>query len=172
MTAEIAELYGSCRKDLLKYLFYRLHCLETAEDLVQESFLILAHTGETTEIASPRSFLFKTAGNLAVDYIRHHKVIARHLEKELPFADETQNDTLEQQLSEAEWLDLLKQALNNLPSRTRDVFIMSRLYGYSYKQIAQSFNISESAVEKHISRGLQHCRHELGPHFLISSSKP
>jgi RNA polymerase sigma factor (sigma-70 family) len=168
MSAEIADLYGACRKELLNFLFYRLRCLETAEDLVQESFLILARTEKTTRIDSPQSFLFKTASNLLVDYIRHHKVVARHVEKELPFAEEAQTRTLEQEVSELEWLTMLKKTLTMLPPRTRDIIILNRLHGQSYKQIADSLAISESAVEKHISRGLLHCRRELGPHFLNS----
>lgn len=167
----IAELYGTCRTDLLKFLFYRLHCQETAEDLTQESFLILSRAKKTTQIDSPRSFLFKTAANLAVDYIRHHKVISRHLERELLFVEETQAVSIEQELSESEWLAILKKALDSLPSRTRDIFILNRLHGQSYKEIAQSLNISGSAVEKHISRGLLHCRRELGAYFLNSSDK-
>ncbi len=171
MSAEIAGLYLSCRKDLLKYLFNMLRCQETAEDLVQESFLILANIRNTTNIDSPRRFLFKTAGNLAVDYIRHHKVVARHLEQELQWVDETHASSLEQEISEGEWSALLKQTLVNLPPKTRDVFILNRLYGQSYKEIARTCNISESAVEKHISRGLLYCRKELGPYLLKPPKK-
>lgn len=169
MTAELADLYGICRKDLLNFLFYRLRCRETAEDIVQESFLILARIGNTAQIESPRSFLFTTASNLAVDYIRHNQVVLRYLEQQLQLVVEAEPDSLAKQLSEAEWQAMLKQALKELPSRTRDVFVLNRLHGYSYKQVAELLAVSESSVEKHISRALLHCRASLGPHFLHSS---
>jgi RNA polymerase sigma factor (sigma-70 family) len=167
MTAEIAELYGACRNDLLNYLSYKLRCRETAEDLTQEAFLIYSRTSETAKIESPRSFLFRTATNLAVDHIRHQKVVDRHVEAALHYPESFQTEHLEQQISATEWQDLLLKTLNQLSSRTRDIIILNRLHGLSYKQIAQTCNLSESAVEKHISRGLQHCQQVLGSVFLI-----
>ncbi len=167
MTAQITELYSSCQNDLLKFLYYRLRCRETAEDLAQEAFLILARVSETACIESPRSFLYRTAANLAIDYIRHQKVISRHLEEALPQTEEVEADNPERQILLAQQQLLFTEALGKLPPRTRDIIILNRLHDMSYKQIAQSLRISESAVEKHISRGLQHCRRELGKYFLV-----
>uniref|UniRef100_UPI003571484F sigma factor-like helix-turn-helix DNA-binding protein n=1 Tax=Methylomonas koyamae TaxID=702114 RepID=UPI003571484F len=47
----------------------------------------------------------------------------------------------------------------------RDAFILHKLHGSSYRDIAKLLDISESAVEKHIIKGLAHCRRRLGVHF-------
>lgn len=163
---DITELYTACRNDLVVYLTRLLHCQDTAEDIAQESFIILAHNTKHTAIDHPRGFLFRTAGNLAVDYLRHNKVVAHHVENQSAWAEERQHISPEQEVSQAEWLGSLKKAMFELPPRTRDAMILHKIRGLSYREVAEILGISESAVEKHISKGLQHCRSQLGKHFL------
>lgn len=169
MNADISALYTDCQKDLLGFLTRKLHCPDTAEDIAHESFAILVRAARESVIDHPRRFLFRTAANLAVDYVRHNKVVERHLEQYNPHAEETLAASPEQEVSEAEWSGLLQAALLGLPPRTRGVFILNRLHGLSYLEVGTHLGISESAVEKHISRGIQHCRNQLGKHFLPPS---
>ena len=166
MTADISTLYADCQHDLLGFLTRKLHCPYTAEDIAQESFAILVRATKESVIDHPRHFLFKTAANLAVDYVRHNKVVERHVAQ---YKEEALTLSPEQGVSDAEWLRLLRETLSELPSRTRDVFILNRLQGLSYLDVGLRLGISESAVEKHISRGIQHCRKQLGKHFLPPS---
>jgi RNA polymerase sigma-70 factor (ECF subfamily) len=52
-------------------------------------------------------------------------------------------------------------ALLSLPERTRTVFILRRLEGYRYRDIAAHLGISVSAVEKHMVRAIHHLSSEL-----------
>lgn len=165
MTLEVSSLYLSCHNDLLGYLRHLLHCQETAEDIAQEAFIAVAQSARQVTIANPRGFLFRTAGNLAIDHIRHHQVIARHAEQEQSCDETLLQSSPEQEITQAERLALLHRAIAALPPRTRDVFVLNKLHDFSYKQIAALLGISESAVEKHICRGLKHCRVELGTYF-------
>ncbi len=161
MNTDIAALYVDCRKDLLSYLTHMLHCPEIAEDIAHESFVIMVSAARQTHIDHPRGFLFRTACNLAIDHVRHNKVVTRHVESEMLLSDELPCGFSVDESAKIESFDLLQKILLQLPSRTRDVLIYHRLHGLSYKEIAEKFNISESAVEKHISRGVQHCRRRL-----------
>ena len=169
MNADISVLYADCQHDLLGFLTRNLHCPDTAEDIAHESFAILVRATRESVIDHPRRFLFRTAANLAVDYVRHQKVIERHLERHNPNADAPLTASPEQGVSKAEWLKLLQETLLELSPRTRDVFILNRLHGLSYLEVGTHLGISESTVEKHISRGIQHCRNQLGKHFLPPS---
>jgi RNA polymerase sigma-70 factor (ECF subfamily) len=60
---------------------------------------------------------------------------------------------------------MLHQTIDELPQSCRDAFILHKLRGLSYREIAQLLDISESAVEKHIIKGLKHCRNRLGKHY-------
>jgi len=164
MTLDLSALYQLYRKELVNYLTRIVYCRETAQDLVQESYLILSRAAAEQAIEQPRGFLYRTANNLALDHLRHNKVVARHVELESR-DDEPETSSIEQELSDAQWLTLLRQAIDELPPRCRDAFILHKVRGLSYRETAGMLGISESAVEKHIIKGLQHCRRRLGKHF-------
>lgn len=165
MNAELSILYDECQPDLISYLSYQLRNRETAEDIAHESFAVLVKSSTETEIVHPRRFLFRTAANLAVDYIRHNKVVERHVENLAYDQDNFQTASTEYEVIQDEAFVLLELALADLPTRTRDILILHRLHELNYQQIANNLGISISAVEKHISRGIQHCRLRLGQHL-------
>ena len=168
MSLDINTLYQQHYKELFLHLLNYVKCDNTAEDLVQESYLILAST--TNKIEHPRGFLYRTASNLALDYLRHQKVIARHQET-LQTDEPTESLSIENTIDQEQWRTLLYQTIAELPARSRDILILNKLRGYSYREIAQLLSISESAVEKHLVKGLLHCRQHLGKnHAFIQNS--
>lgn len=164
MNIDIGALYQQYRKELLSHLMQMVKCAETAQDLVQESYIILTRTAAEVQIEHPRGFLHHTANNLALDHLRHNKVVARHVES-VQHEPEPEHPSVENEISKAEWQAMLYQAIAELPPRCRDVFILHKIRGMSYREIAQLLAISESAVEKHIIKGLVHCRQQLGKYF-------
>lgn len=166
MKLDISALYTQHRKELVNHLLRIVKCPDTAQDLVQESYMILARVGDDAVIDHPRGFLYRTAGNLALDHLRHNRIVARHAEAEQENPNTTQ-PSAEGELSKAQWQILLYRAIDELPPRCRDVFILHKLRGMSYREVAQMLDISESAVEKHIIKGLLHCRKRLGGHFNV-----
>ncbi|WP_445367322.1 RNA polymerase sigma factor [Methylomonas sp. BW4-1] len=164
MTPDISSLYRLHCKELLHHLLRIVKCPETAEDLLQESYLILARTANDTSIDHPRGFLYRTASNLAMDHLRHHKVVERHQEA-ARHLDEPQLAGVEAELADQQWRTLLHQTIYELPPRCRDAFILHKIHGLSYREVANFLDISESAVEKHIIKGLMYCRKQLGSHF-------
>jgi RNA polymerase sigma-70 factor (ECF subfamily) len=62
----------------------------------------------------------------------------------------------ERVLSGMEELDAAAAALLSLPERTRTIFLLRRLEGYSYRDIAGHLGISVSAVEKHLVKAIRH----------------
>lgn len=142
---------------------------EDAEDLVQEAFLRLAvYCNEGNEVRSPDAFLTRTVLNLAVnarESDRSHLRVGGDIEA-LPLVD--LNPTPEETLAGEQCLLGIRRLLAGLGPRTRDVFFMHRLHGMSYAQIAQHFDISVSAVEKHIASAMA----VLGPHMHKNRWRP
>jgi RNA polymerase sigma-70 factor (ECF subfamily) len=161
---DISALYRLHRQELMHHLLRIVKCQETAEDLLQESYLILARTANEILIDYPRGFLYRTASNLALDHLRHHKIVERHQETVLP-VDEFAQACVEQEIADQQWQAMLQNTIAGLPSRCRDAFILHKVRGLSYREVAHFLDISESAVEKHIVKGLTHCRKQLGGPF-------
>ena len=127
---------------------------EDAEDLIQEAFLRLHIYCQTHEVREQEAFLVRTVQNLSVDSQRraHRNLYVDDPVEALPLLDirlQPDEDVAVQQR-----LEQVRAVLDALKPRTREVFLMHRIEGYSSAQIAERFEISVSAVEKHIARAV------------------
>ncbi len=123
-----------------------------AEDLVQEAVLRLhVYTRDGGEVRDPTAFLARTAMNLAVDAHRRGRqgLYERQPIEELNLVDLA--PAPDEVLAAEQRLVRMKETLDRVSPRTRAVFFMHRLQGFSHAEIAGQLGISVSAVEKHIA---------------------
>lgn len=156
------DLLQQHREELFGFLLHRVSCPEVAADILQDAFFRLSQFESERKINNPRAFLYKVVGNLAIDYQRKQtREQDRHVDEEalIEHADNTPN--IERQLYSQQQLSHLKQVINELPPRCRQVFILHKFKHYSYSQIMRELNISESTVLKHIVKALEHCRRRM-----------
>jgi RNA polymerase sigma-70 factor (ECF subfamily) len=157
----LAELFRDCRKELLAFLFGRLGCAQTADDLCQESFLRLSRSGDLSRIANPRAYLFRTALNLVTDHHRCGKNRPSFL-ADLEDADSntlpTEERTGETATLASEQLDRATAALEELPPLSQRVFYLSRFEGLKQREIAERLGVSLRTVEEHLKRTLLHLK--------------
>lgn len=143
---------------LRTWLAARFPDLTDRDDLVQEAFLRVLRLPETTGIENPKAFLFATARNLALNLLRHQ----RH-ERPNCLGEIDASAVLDERTDTPEWvarrqeMDLLTEALDALPERCRQVFILRRIHGLSQKQIAERLGISEKTVENQGVLALRKC---------------
>lgn len=128
---------------------------EDTEDLIQETFLrVKKYLDEGKVIRQPEAFLVRTALNLARDAHQHEH---RHLYAAKPVEEYILEDpagTPVEVLEAEDRLRRLSTALNRAGKYAKEVFVMHRIHGMSYLQIAGHFGISVSAVEKHMAKAL------------------
>lgn len=150
----IDRLVNHFRK-LEKLLRRRGRTREEAEDLIHESFLrVKQYLDEGGEIREPEAFLVRTALNLSRDEMQREH---RHLYARKPVEDLLLPDTgpgPAEVVEAQQRLERLQRALNRAGPRAREVFLLHRLHGMTYAQIADHFDVSPSAVEKHIAKAL------------------
>ena len=102
------------------------------------------------------------AGNLAVDRLRQERVRGRHLTAgELPDTVPDAWPAADQVVAARQELDILRQAVGDLPDKCRTVFVLYRGRGLTMRQVAERLGISEKTVEKHIAKAMLHCRGRL-----------
>lgn len=132
-----------------------------ADDIVQDAFHNLARANNIHELANPQAYLYKTAYNLALNRLRQHKnQLNENPAGHSQLATEDELTPLRSILAQEE-LEQLAEALNQLPEKYRQTFILSRVHDKSYKEISQELNIAESTVEKHIIKVLKCLREHL-----------
>ena len=152
-------MFGAYADPLCAYVYGLLRSKEDAQEIVQDLFLwIWEHRAEWQVPGELRTYLYKSARNRAISYVRHRQV--EHL-----FQRDTATRPIEEiaprpaslpSTSERVEMDELTRrvarALEDLPERCRQVFLLSRQHHLSYAEVAKVMNISPKTVEAHMAR--------------------
>lgn len=126
------------------------------DDIVQEAYLHVLQARETSEIKSPKAFLFATARNLALGRVRHQRACEKNFLTEidaLGILDESAD--IPHAVARAQELELLTQAIQSLPTRCRQILTLRKIYCMSQKEVAARLGIAEHTVEAQGTIGLR-----------------
>lgn len=169
---KLLEVFVALRRKLARAVS-RIVPPPEIEDIVQETYVRVCQFVQAGDIRHPRSFLYRTARNLALDHIKRS---AARTTVSLPDEDEQYSDgdlsqagrDVYDQLAAKQEFEMFCEAVQQLPLQCRRVFVLRKVYGYSQKEIARALDISESTVEKHIAYGIKRCSsfvaERTGPH--------
>lgn len=167
MNLNIEAIYLNHQSELQFHLTRIVNCPDIAADLAQESFIIFFREAQKQTIDHPRGFLFRVAKNLAYDHIKHRKVTENYVQtNDQALLPPNEFPSTEKLVSIDERLAAITQILDELPLRTREIFVLNRVYGMTYAETAKELGISDSAVEKHMAKALLHCRKQFKTHRL------
>lgn len=163
LTSPVSGLLASFQEhydDLLQFLTRRMSDRQRAADIAQETYLKLARIDEqAVRVLHARSFIFRVAGNLAIDALRREQRLAAHHEHGDGAGEMVcPAPAPEATLLARERLQMLDQALLQLPQNARQALLFNRVEGLTQAQIAQRLGVSESMVAKYIGQALRHCR--------------
>lgn len=169
MEARFERFLAGERNALLKFLRTRLPTEEDAQDAAQESMVRLVRYRDAEPEEAWKRLLYRIAVNVAHDHMRHARshCAAGHVSYldtlDTASADEPpQDERLAQQRLLTEMADLILA----LPPRCREIFLLNRVEGMTYVQVARHCGISLKAVEKHMTKALGILRRRLGKHLL------
>lgn len=154
--ASFDALYHNHHSWLRRWLSAKLGCSHTAADLAHDTYLRILARGTTPEPEQSRRFLTQIAKGLVVDHYRRRRIEAAYLET-LSLLPEAHAPSPEEQTLTIEALVEIDALLHGLPEKPRRAFLMCRLDGQSYQQIAVALDVSVSSVEKYIAKALLVC---------------
>lgn len=148
-------LFKGFYRPLCLYAVHYLQDINAAEDIVGDCFVsLLEHTKAGKQLDNPKSYLYTMVRNACLDRLR----------KENSFIADFSPTDLEGHISDEEAADRsfheakLWAAIDSLPDKCRQVFLMSKRDNMKYQEIAQGLGISEKTVEHHISKALKTLR--------------
>nr|WP_178117721.1 sigma-70 family RNA polymerase sigma factor [Pseudomonas sp. R5(2019)] len=139
---------------LLRTLQRMVQNPSTAEDLLQETYLRVTRALGERSIDHLEPFVFQTARNLALDHLRARRLHARTMVEDVP-TEIVQSvaapaNTPEDAAHAEQLLKRLSVSLSQLTPRQQQIFILSRLQGASYLEIAEQLQVSASTVQKEL----------------------
>jgi RNA polymerase sigma factor (sigma-70 family) len=139
---------------LRRLLRSRGRSIDDTEDLIQEAFLRLQVYCRDKDVAQTEAFLVRTALNLSIDQHRRATTAALvpgALDRMQLIDPSPSPDVV---CAAQERLQHMRLGLANLSPRQREVFLLNRVEGFSFAQIAQQLGLSMSMVEKHAAKAI------------------
>lgn len=146
------EVYDAYYDSIRNYAYFKTGNPQLADDMVQESFLKLWTLRDKVRNDTVKSFLYAIATNIIKNQFKHRQVEYR-FSRIIP--SETFADSADDNLLTFEFQKKLEQAIAQIPEGARVVFLMSRMEGLNYQEIADRLNLSVKAIEKRMSEALK-----------------
>lgn len=157
--AIIHSLYAEHSDWLKGWLRKKLGCSHQAADMAHDTFVrVISAAPNFTSINEPRAYLTTVAGRLIIDQARRKKIEQNYLETWLTLHGEDSVAPSSQDLVEVvELLTEMAILLEALPEKPRKAFIMSRIEGQTYSEIAECLGVSVSMIKKYMAKAILHC---------------
>lgn len=153
----ITNLYRDHHGWLVSWLRRRLGCPHNAGDLAHDTFVrILGRQHALADVNEPRAWLTRIAQGLMVDQFRRQDIERACLEAIASLPEHT-TPSPEERLLLVEALVRVEALLDGLAPKARTAFLMSRLEGLSYPEIATRLGVALSSVEKYMAAAVRHC---------------
>lgn len=157
--ATFTNLYQRHFGELRAFILRRVGCRELAAELTNETFIRILDYRSSDPIENQRAFLYRIAGNLAID---HHRAHPEHAEcfDDLNESEHPSTDLYDpaRVVCARQTLERLRLAVEALPPQCRRAFVLFKFEGRSHAEIAAEFNVTKNAVEKLLIRALVQLR--------------
>jgi RNA polymerase sigma-70 factor (ECF subfamily) len=159
-SAAFRSAFDSFQAKLFAFIRYKLGDSAVAEDILQEVFIKLwENRHQLKEDLSLKSYLYTIANNLALNHLRHTKIVVRFQQEQK--SEQQIGDSVHDELVKREIRENLLRTIEKLPEKNRMVFMLSRFDDLSYREIAEQLEISIKTVESHMGKALKLLRKEL-----------
>jgi len=155
---EYEEAFDLYYTPIRNFLYFKTSQAELAEDVAQDAFVKLWETRAKIDKSSIKAYLYTIANNLAINQLKRDQLKYKFLNLQV----ERKEKKTPQYLMEMQEFDQkLQDTLAKIPEGAREVFLMNRVEGLKYREIAERLGLSMKAIEKRMSRALAILREEI-----------
>ncbi|WP_432411569.1 RNA polymerase sigma factor [Rasiella sp. SM2506] len=148
-------IYREHAQAIRNFIYFKCGDKDKAYDVAQEAFIKLWENCKKVSPDKAKSYVYTVANNLFLNTVAHKKVVLKYVESHQPNVEKHSPHFL---LEEKEYGEKLQLAIANLTEIQREAFLLSRVEGKKYREIAEILNISNKAVSKRIHDALEALR--------------
>jgi len=154
-TTAFNTIYNRYSKMLYLYIFSKLDTGEISKDVLQELFISLWEKRHTLSIhESLKSYLYQAARHKIVDVYRKNATYRKYLQQLIEHFD-AQPHSITESIDYKTKTQELFEAINHLPERMKEVFMLSRFENLTVEQIASRLGLSQQTVKNQITKALK-----------------
>ncbi len=154
-----SRIFSAHSEAVFKYIYYKYGNEEKAHDAVQEAFTRLWERCADVVPEKAKSFVYTVANNLYLNTIKAEKIRLKYADMHVTHATQI---SPEYEYEENEFKQRLEAAINALPEGQRTAFLLHRIEGKKYAEIAEIEGISIKAVEKRMHLALKFLKEKIG----------
>jgi RNA polymerase sigma-70 factor (family 1) len=148
---EFKKIFNNWYKPIRNYLYYKTGDAEVAEDITQDTFLKVWEKRDNIKTETIKALLYTIANNLFLNRVERQKVSFRFEQNHQP---RNIVESPHYELEMKEFDKKLQNALADLDDKKREVFLMNRIDGFTYREIAENLEITVKAVEKRMEKAI------------------
>jgi RNA polymerase sigma factor (sigma-70 family) len=159
-SSDIERIFREHNDALVRFIAAKLGSQQEAREVAQEAYVKLLSLDHREAVSYLRAFLFKTAANLATDRLRLRSRRGVLLIGRLDCA--VFELSPERELEGEQTLTRLREAIDELPQKCREAFLLYRLEELRCEEIATRLGVQQRMVWRYIARALEYIRKRLG----------
>jgi RNA polymerase sigma-70 factor (ECF subfamily) len=153
-----SSIFKDNSKTVFNYIYYKYGNEEKANDAVQEAFVKLWENCAKVAPEKAKSYLYTVANNLYLNVLKAEKVRLKYADRH---SKSIEQESPEYVLEEKQFQKKLDDALNALPENQRTTFLLNRIDGKKYSEIAEMEGVSVKAIEKRMHLALKTLREKI-----------
>tara|TARA_R110000868_G_scaffold143879_1_gene362563 strand:- start:24252 stop:24764 length:513 start_codon:yes stop_codon:yes gene_type:complete len=152
-----ASIFSTHSKTVFNYIYYKFGNEEKAYDVVQEAFIKLWENCSKVAPDKAKAYVYTIANNLYLNVIKAEKVRIKYAPDNNAVVHESPDFLMEEQ----EYKEKLERVLQALPENQRTTFLLNRIDGKKYSEIAEMEGVSVKAIEKRMHLALKTLRDQI-----------
>jgi len=152
------NLFDTYYDSIRNFAYYKIGDADIADDIVQEAFIKVWNMRDEIRSETVKALLYKIVGNLAFNHLKHKQVVYNF---ENNYEQDTHSEQADAKIISDEFNEYLQRVIASIPDNSREVFLMNRMEGLTYEEIANRLDLSVKAIEKRMSEALKIVRSKI-----------
>jgi RNA polymerase sigma-70 factor (ECF subfamily) len=150
---DFKRYFDSYYDTIRNFLYFKTGDADIADDFVQQVFMKLWEVRHTLRPDTVKPLLYAMAMNVVRNHFKHQKVVYNFATKQQD--DNTSPEQADFEIQQREFNDKLTRVIEQIPDKSRSVFLMNRVEGLTYGEIAERMDLSVKAIEKRMHQALE-----------------
>lgn len=162
---EFSALYRTTLAPLRRYLTRLLGNPGEAQDVAHDAYMRVYPSLTNQSARRPEALLYTAARRLAINRLKRRSISPLARDAFIPEMSASTEPGVEQQVMARQELEILEEAIAQLPDGCRVVLLLCKIEQLSHREISERLAIAVSTVEKQHARALRLLRTALQGRF-------